>query len=471
MRQVSVDSYEALEECLESWGPGALFRGQTRAYTAEDGRASFLTSIERHGCHPPRMQKWLHYASAILEVFVKGFDGSYDAPTYQAILQHYGWRSFFLDATANVAVAAWFAGNKYRDEPAMHMSEDCFEQFVMTAHQRAWYEPASGDVVLYVLSRSALRSHGLGPVDLVEITTATGRPRFLAQSAFMVGPLNGNLPIDCLAGCVTAPAELFRQYAHAHGVDATPTLFPGPSEDPVLAALYSIPWVQPPAPPRAEGSRPPIFVRGLPLPEYELAFRKWHPACTAFYSRQWLANAEADTGLPPLEPDQVRYYLTPETVFHGAKTPPLGHFPNVLALFESVQVVVVECDGLIAYPGTEGWDRYAKGIYLEMAQEGLDRVLFVTEVVVGHPGKVMSGAGLTRGKFFRVDEEFVLHPIAHAEECDCGSEAHHGHHLGIVARLEELLFEGRFRHIGANIFAHPEVDAANEAGACFEKDE
>ncbi|MGT2509748.1 FRG domain-containing protein [Cupriavidus basilensis] len=445
-------------------GTGALFRGQTRAYPAPDGGPSFLTSFDRYGCHPPRMQKWLHYASAILEVFVRGFDGTYDAPTYQAILQHYGWRSFFLDATSNVAVAAWFAGNKYRDDQTVHMSEDCFEQLVMTAHQHARYEPASGDVVLYVLSRSALRSHGLGPVDLVEITTATGRPRFLAQSAFMVGPLNGNLPGDCVVGCVTAPAELFRQYAQGHGIGDTPTLFPGPTEDPVLAALYSVPWVQLP------GRKSPIFIRGLPLPEYELEFQKWHPAGTAFYSRQWLANIAGDTGLPPMTSDQVRYYLTPETVFHGAQTPPLGPWPNVLALFESVPVVIAECDGLIAYPGTEGWDQYAKGIFLEMAQEGADRVLFVTEVVVRHPGKVLAKAGLTRGKYFRVDEESVLHPISHDEECDCGSESHHGHHLGVVARLEQLISEGRFRQIRKNILAHSEVDAANEAGACFEKD-
>lgn len=72
-----------------------------------------------------------------LSTYVKGFDGLTDLATDQAILQHYGWRSFFLDATADASVACWFAANSYRTESCGELIEDCFEDPLFVVRQRA----------------------------------------------------------------------------------------------------------------------------------------------------------------------------------------------------------------------------------------------------------------------------------------------------------------------------------------------
>lgn len=331
------------------------------------------------------------------------------------------------------------------------------------------YQPAQGDAVLYVLSRKMLRQHNLGPVDLVEIATVEGRPRFLAQSAFMVGPLNGNLPANCIVACVTAPAALFRQYAKAQGIDSTQSLFPGPSEDPVLAALYSLPWECPSSVSPDKGF--PLFRRSLPLPEYELEYVKWHPASTAFYTRQWLANVEGKTGLHPLDEATVQYFLASELVFLNPRIDPPGPLPNVLALFEKSAIVMLESDQLLPHPGAVGWNMFGKGLLLAMIrEEGEEKsVLLVTEIVVSHPGRLMTGAGMSRGKFYEIADGYLLNPVSHPEECDCGSETLHQGHLNLLGRVEELLAEGSFKHIDGNIFAQEGVDASNDPRARFER--
>jgi hypothetical protein len=109
MQTIDCENLADLRRALDGLAPGALFRGQTREYQRSDGGPDIRTSFDRHGCIPNRMLKWWHYSRAILATYVKEFDGLTDLATDQAILQHYGWRSFFLDATADPAVACWFA--------------------------------------------------------------------------------------------------------------------------------------------------------------------------------------------------------------------------------------------------------------------------------------------------------------------------------------------------------------------------
>src|SRR5437899_11877205 len=101
MIEIECREIESLERALANLAPGSLFRGQTREYRRADGGPDLRTSFDRRGCQPPRMLKWWHYSRAILSAYVKAFDGLTDLAVDQAILQHYGWRSFFLDATSD----------------------------------------------------------------------------------------------------------------------------------------------------------------------------------------------------------------------------------------------------------------------------------------------------------------------------------------------------------------------------------
>jgi hypothetical protein len=111
METVDCQTPEELQEFFDGLAPGVLFRGQTREYLRADGGPDIRTSFDRHGCIPFRMPKWWHYSRAILSTYVKGFDGLTDLATDRAVSQHYGRRSFFLDATADPAVACWFGAD------------------------------------------------------------------------------------------------------------------------------------------------------------------------------------------------------------------------------------------------------------------------------------------------------------------------------------------------------------------------
>lgn len=116
---------DELEMMLTSFGSDVLFRGQNSHY-GEPGEPSVGTSFDRKGCIPSEMLKWCRYSQNVLDAFIQGHRG--DFAYQQALLQHYGWRSFYVDCTSNPAVAAWFASHSYSEEPKLEISEDCDER-------------------------------------------------------------------------------------------------------------------------------------------------------------------------------------------------------------------------------------------------------------------------------------------------------------------------------------------------------
>ncbi|WP_426337389.1 FRG domain-containing protein [Pseudoduganella sp. R-31] len=169
METFKCESINELAKAFEECGPNALFRGQTKEYLNTDLTPSIVTSFSRHGCIPERMLKWTHYSKALLESFVKNFEQTSDLAIDQAILQHYGWRSFFIDATSSPAVASWFAANRYNSQQAIELSEDCDELPLYKIRDYAKYEPHPGKGVVYAISRKSLRRNSINAVDLVEI--------------------------------------------------------------------------------------------------------------------------------------------------------------------------------------------------------------------------------------------------------------------------------------------------------------
>ena len=245
MKHFHCDTPEQVRKAINGISPDALYRGQTKEYLNPDGTPNIVTSFSRQGCIPDRMLKWYHYARTLLATFVKDFDPRSDMAIDQAILQHYGWRSFFVDATSNPVVAAWFACNRYEGSRHVELCEDCWEDPVLKIREYAQYHPSQSVGCIYAISRKALRSRNINAVDLVEITTVKGTPRFLSQSAFMIGHLTAPLPSDCVIAKITAPAEVLAAYV----ADSDPTLsmeklFPNTDADPVLSALLSLPWVK-----------------------------------------------------------------------------------------------------------------------------------------------------------------------------------------------------------------------------------
>lgn len=140
MLSINVTTEDDLHAVLSNYREGFLFRGQTGHYLTDAGLVSIPTSFQRHGCIPPLMFKWTHYAKALIRAVSDEnyFDMSIELP--QAILQHYGWRSFFVDVTKKPAVACWFASNQYVSRRQIHMSENWEENPVWLRHLEADFE-------------------------------------------------------------------------------------------------------------------------------------------------------------------------------------------------------------------------------------------------------------------------------------------------------------------------------------------
>lgn len=453
MKHFHCETLEQLNEAIGSISPDAVFRGQTKEYFNTDGNPSIVTSFSRHGCIPSRMLKWYHYSRLILSSFVKNFDSRSDAAIDQAILQHYGWRSFFVDATTSPAVAAWFAANKYGSRQAVELCEDCWEDPVLKVRTYAKYESSIGDGCIYAISRKVLRALNINAVDLVEITTASGTPRFLAQSAFMIGPLAESLPNECLIAKITAPAVVMAAYAkhesEGEGELSMNRLFPSVKDDPVLAALQSLPWVKRPVN-RTQGID--IFDRGLPLPEYYESFVKIAAPSAVFYRRFWIDDLAQQDGSP-----RPTSYFTSESLYHGTASDPTL-LPVLTKLVREKKQVIVEIDGLVYHPyGSQ--PIYGKGIFL---REEADGAILLTELMIEQEGGRPRTFGVARGRFYSSDENGRWTRVPHPEECDCGHHEHHGHHLIVARHFQQSLEAGVFTSFRDGVYIDGDVDPTTD---------
>jgi hypothetical protein len=453
--EIHCASTDELAEVISKLAPGMLFRGQTREYLRADGGPDLRSSIDRHGCIPDRMLKWWQYSRFILGTYIHAFDEQSDLATDQAILQHYGWRSFFLDASSSAQVACWFAGHAYTTKRSGELVEDCWEDPVIVRRSEARYEDAVSQTgCLYVIGRKGLRRNEIGCVDLVEIATKDGQHRCSAQSAFMVGPLTGNLPDDCVVAKIFASTEVFRSYATQDPSLNQSFLFPDRTADPFLAALLSLPWIK--INTGSDDGGIDFFERGLSLPEYNIASMKRNSPDVCFYRRYWLADAVQEKTTFA----ETDFYLTGEGLFHGTSHT-LSTFPNITRLLKTSPSVAVEIDGLVRYPYA-GSGAYAKGIYFELQDDGS---ILLTELAVEQFGLRPSGFGLTRGTYFTSSTAGVWVRTAHPEECDCGNEAHHKQHLVVASHFEHMLAEGVFKNLRSHAFAAPDVDTKSDQGA------
>ena len=315
------------------------------------------------------------------------------------------------------------------------MVEDCFEDPVMLVRERASYAPSEGDGHFYVLSRSRLAKAGLKVVDLSSISLPNHRPRFHAQSAWLIGPLHGNLPVSAITAYVSGPVEVFRSYAQSHEMTDTPRLFPPSSEDPVLACLLSLPWEEIHLP-KDKGDKfsIPFFNRTLVLPEYSDEF--WHkimPPRFAFYRNTSIREV--------LEPGQLHVVPVPEEAMYGEAKGSMK-FPHITALLAAHPVIAFEVDALIRLPESLDSHTYSKGISVVRNPSGL---VHVADLVVDHPGQQLHAIAVNMGWSYRQQPDGTWYRENCADDCPCPNPWRHEHHLSALRVIEYHLSEKRGR--------------------------
>jgi hypothetical protein len=427
MKQIRVTSTQELRQVLAAFAGNALFRGQNSHYL-KNGNASVVTSFDRHGCIPSEMPKWCRYAGNVLDVYIGAAGKSVDFT--QALLQHYGWRSFYVDCSATAAVAAWFASYSYAERNAIELCEDYEERPVMLIKRIAQYGFEQGEGHLYVFDK-AIAQQSVGLIDLAALKMDGARPRTAAQDAWLLGPLSNKVvPPECFAAHIKGNRAVFRDYAAEEGIVDTDRLFPSSKEDPLLRALLGLPWKKVKEP--HEGINIPIFRRALEVQEYHDSFVKIAARRTAFYQGASVAGYGSIDG--------GKYggiaIRVPEVTLFGVAPEAQLRFPKVSALLAEHRAVAFETDELIQHANMPGMVLYQKGIVVTAHAPDL---IELSELMVEHPGLDLTKAGMNAGWYYRVGADGLWMREAHAEQCDCGSNDVHLRHVSALHIAEAYL--------------------------------
>lgn len=424
-------SLAELEALVADVGDDVLFRGQTKHFGGLDSPA-MSSSFDRHGCIPPEMIKWSYYARGALKLTLGEVVDSMELT--QAVLQHYGWRSFYLDLSASPAVSAWFASHTFVSDVAIEMCEDCFELPIWLRKTKARYEFQPGTGHLYLIDKRKLLESGNALHDLSQLEAAAPKPRFKAQAAWLAGPLRGHLPIECFHSRIIANRQILADFAAKGGFEETSDLFPAQESDPVLASLLSLPWTELKLP---DEKKPkfdlPAFRRSLELPEYHDSFYKIHSDMHAFYRGETIAELfDASDGEKP--PFTLR--SVPDDVIFGHVAASEVRFPQIARAIEEDKFAAFEVGNLIRTSETGPSRSYGKGLAIQSKGEN---IVEVSELSVDHPGTKMTGCGVNRGWHYQIDQDGTWRRISHEDDCPCGDDDRHRKHFSALTILDRWL--------------------------------
>jgi FRG domain len=434
-----ISTLDELGSALESLPENVVYRGQTKHHTDPEGRLSMTTSFEREGCIPPLMVKWSQYAESVIRALQGPDQPEPSEGRTQAILQHYGWRSFYIDATNNPAVAAWFASHEFSSTTRAELCEDAFEEGVCLITMAAKYALSAVPTGhLYVISKDEVIRLGAECDDLGEkISTEPGlRLRFLDQEACMLGPFTKGVDERCIVAHFEVPVSVLAQFAKNAGFHQTHTLFPTAAEDPVLRLLLNSPWVR-----ASQDIALPTFVQGLRLPMYSDNYQKHLPAAVALYSREWVDAPGTARRIPEL--GKALFIRVPDAFAYGQPTGETA-FARLSELLRQHGTVVIEFDGLFRYAERSDEQDYYKGIVMVLDGDRLS----VAALVVRHPGMRLTASGSERGWYYSVLPDAQWQRLPSLDDCPCNAPHRHEQFFCPIERIECALGEGRGRSIG-----------------------
>jgi hypothetical protein len=392
--------------------------------------------MSRAGCIPQITRKWAYYANEILRPHPsRGTDFS-GLEFSQALLQHYGWRSFFIDFTKKFEVACWFASHAYQEQRSTEVTEDFEEQGLFLFHKNASYsrltDGNNGHIYIIEIEKTRAGEHNI--IDLTVL------PEDLAlrpsnQHGWLVGPKSAGKYIDsvnpnALVAHIQAPRSVLQSMSNLSMED----LFPDGDEDFFLRFLELLPWTH------IENDINCMFQRAIEIPDYYFKPRKRYPPENTFFKKFWISENlrrfQSDNATEsPMH--KSLFIRVEEAAFHHNELLDLP-LRNLKKLLNDHSFIVIESDNLICYPGQMGTSTYTKGISIFTKNEEV----FVATIALEHPGQSVRGLGVDQGYcYFWSGEKLVRNP--HSTDCPCGDTFKHERLVTILAGIDSLLVNAK----------------------------
>jgi len=436
MNKVVISTLGELEEQLAKYDNGDyIFRGQNNHYVDINGNVNIPSSFSRHGCIPPLMFKWSHYSRAIIRAFGGGNYHAISIEQSQAILQHYGWRSFFVDLTKKPSIACWFASNKYKEIYKISMCEDFEENPVWLIHKEANYVKSSNQFGhVYIIEIAKLKKAGVDIYDLSETIDKKSQIRPQVQAAWLAGTLKGALPSEAIAAHFEIDQKVINDFCTKYSLVNVDDIFPSREKDFILKALLDLPWKK-----TLHNDPIPSYRRGLDIPEYDFRFIKHlHPKVT-LYKEYWIAENRGNSNSLF---QNVPFYRMPEEVYY-ANTDKRFSLREVTKLLRQYKIIILELDGLINIPELRGNYEFEKGVVIELINA---HIVCVSGLILEHPGHLVSGVGVNNGWFYRINGSY-WDKQQHADQCTCNNFLRHELQFSLLRILNEALLNNQFETI------------------------
>ncbi|MEN3942725.1 FRG domain-containing protein [Prosthecobacter sp. SYSU 5D2] len=402
----SIQSEREFSQALNLWGDDVIYRGQVKHYT-KDNTTSITTSFKRNGCHPPSMQRWLHYCGEALHSLNCVEDTEDIAMEWiQALLQHYGWRSFYIDVTKDISVAAWFACNVYESKNFVNLEEDCNEVGVLSIVNKAHYVPSVKDGYIYVISKNALNKCGVGVIDLCLIEPNDFKPRYSCQKGLLIGPCD-ELPPETILDVLKVDLEVLKSISKQHALD---NLFPGRDKDVIYKILLSVPFTPLPS---TDSSRIAVYRRALQIPEYDFRFTKINSSNVAYYSGEMIFK----------EPDEIADIIVHASGFllYHTTIDIDDDISGLLSLLGGGGKLIVECSDLLRLPPFHDSPLYIKGAHLQLFENG---DICISGMSVQQSGTQITSMQIDNGWYYRQVNNRLI-KVPDPRDCPCNYKRRH----------------------------------------------
>lgn len=443
---------QLLNELLKYNEPKYIFRGQTSNYSTNEYDHSFLTSFERIRCNPAYQFKWSYYSRIFLETIQKHnlipeMNSNMKQKYVQALLQHYGWRSNFIDLSYNPYVSLFFAGYSYKDKSVFHMTEDCYEKGVLEHKKEATYIESKHEFgYLYIIDREKVME--INPTSLVDLAIGLidEKLRPVRQRGLLLENCEGSLnDIMCVSmvSVLEIPSNMIHSVCGAEGI-TTNLLFPNNGEDAIYQFLLSLPRK---VFENNEEDFFDIYLKPIQIPEYNIQYEKFQVPSIAYYKPFWIKEILGKLEGARIEEFKSRvlssidYRCNDDISFHVEMPEDfVPEYSEMLKVLEKQPRVLIEYNNLFSY-GIEENSEYQKGFFVEL----LGDMIAIEEIGVEYSGTEFNGIVGYLPRYYKVNDD--NHLISHRIEgdCPCNDEARHSHLLFVAKILLEGIAVGHFK--------------------------